>query len=882
MAILRREPAAVAARRRRPARRAPVRIPPAAVAPLAPLALAVVAALLLLVTYARPLTATVVVGAPDDLAATIGFNDRERNPAGIPYRWTDQESAFVFHAAGLAFPANRPLTVELDLAASRPPGAAPVHVAVSVNGSDAGTQVVGGQAVHGYPAGRGAAGPVDTAVTIRSDTFTPPGDKRVLGVAVLGPARLVQGAGAGPALPPAGAWLRWFGAVALAYLLGLAALRRAWRAGALGLGVALVMTAVALAARVAFWQYVHLALLALGAAALWVGRRDLLALARDAAALAHRRAGIRAPGLAAAGLAAAAIAQVVLTAGRGSPAVAVLYGLGLALVLVALAGHGAGPSLAWWDLQDLPALRGDAADPTAVRPAEWLALAGIVVLAAWARFAGLHDIPFGMWRDEARHGLEALHILQDPAYRPVYVPNISLPGLYPGVIALAFRVFGVGVTTLRGVTAAAGVLTVAALYGVARRLWGPRIAIAAAFLAAVGSWRVSIDRLAFDTAPTTLCTLLAFYCFLRAVLALRTGRRAWPFFALAGLCGALAAYGYYPGRFAAVVLALAVLVLIARHRLAFLRRALPGLALAVVVALLALAPLGAYAVEHPDLFFKRSDQVFILTPEYREGETAVEALERNIGKHLVMFNYRGEPNARHHMPGWPMLDAVTGVCFAAGVAIAIALALGGNFAAAFVLLWMATMLVPSIVSVDAPSAVRAQDAAPAAYLLAALGFVTCWRLLASGVSRPALRTAVMAAAGLALALAAAINLWIYFVRMPGDPRVLGKFYVGEARAGYAVAAARDRDPALVAYVPREYLADETLVFASAQAPLRELPVAGTALPSGPLLLIVPRDTERADFAAQVAAARRVATSAGLREIDGPPPPGGGPPTYVAF
>ncbi|HEX5501152.1 MAG TPA: hypothetical protein VFW96_00935, partial [Thermomicrobiales bacterium] len=233
MAILRRAPSAGAARRRRPARRASLRIPPATVATLAPLVLAGVAALLLLLTYARPLSATVVVGAPGDLAATIGFNDRERNPANVPYRWTDQESTLVFHAAGLAFPANRPLTVVLDLAASRPPRAAPVHVAVGVNGADAGAQVAGGQAVHRYPVGRGAAGPVDTAVTIRSDTFTPPGDKRVLGVAVLGPARLVEGAGGGLALPPAGAWLRWLGAVALAYLLGLAALRRAWRAASL-------------------------------------------------------------------------------------------------------------------------------------------------------------------------------------------------------------------------------------------------------------------------------------------------------------------------------------------------------------------------------------------------------------------------------------------------------------------------------------------------------------------------------------------------------------------------------------------------------------------------------------------------------------------------
>jgi hypothetical protein len=192
---------------------------------------------------------------------------------------------------------------------------------------------------------------------------------------------------------------------------------------------------------------------------------------------------------------------------------------------------------------------------------------------------------------------------------------------------------------------------------------------------------------------------------------------------------------------------------------------------------------------------------------------------------------------------------------------------------------------PSVVATDAPSAVRAQDAAPAAYLLAALGLVAPWRLwTGAGVPRAA-RRAARAAAGAALALALALNLWLYFLRLPGDPRVLGEFYVGETRAGYAIAAARARDPALIALLPPATLRDrnaaDVLRFAAGDAPLAELPAAG-ALPAGPLLLVVPRGEDRAAFARDLAAARGVAAAAGLREAAGEAPPGGDEPTYVIF
>jgi 4-amino-4-deoxy-L-arabinose transferase-like glycosyltransferase len=574
--------------------------------------------------------------------------------------------------------------------------------------------------------------------------------------------------------------------------------------------------------------------------------------------------------------------QILLTSNRLVPLALALGALGLIITVATIvtAARETGETARDTATEATNDERGQTT--TLVRRVELPLLGAILALAAAARFSNLGAIPFGMWRDEARHGLEALRILQDPGYHPVYIPNISLPGLYPALLALDFRLFGASLASLRGLTAGAGVLAVAALWVVARQLWGPRVALVAALLGAVGSWRVSIDRLAFDTAPTTLCTLAAFALFLVGVAQVRRGERGLLAFAGAGLFGGLAIYNYYPGRFALPVLAGAAIVLLLRERGGFVRRFLPGLALCAIVAALSMVPLGQYAVEQPDQFFKRTEQVFLLSDQYIEGRTKLEAVEQNIMRHVGMFNWRGEPNARHHAPSWPLLDAVTAFCFALGLTLVVIAGLRFSFPALFILGWLVALLAPSVVSVDAPSAVRAQDAAPAAYLLAAIGLVAIWERL-RGLDAPRLlRRAAPILCGAALVVAVGINLWLYFLRLPGDPRVLGKFqYVGETRAGLAIRAAREAEPTIVAYVPGQFLSVEALQFTAWGMPLRELPADPGALPQGPLIVVVPRGEER-DFDKDVAEVRRVAVAAGLREVEGERTPGGAEVTYVAF
>ena len=90
----------------------------------------------------------------------------------------------------------------------------------------------------------------------------------------------------------------------------------------------------------------------------------------------------------------------------------------------------------------LPALPAAEANPLSRRIVA-LALSAITLLALALRLAGLDALPLGMWRDEARHGLLALRILNDPSYRPVYVPNVAdIPALLFYLAAVPIQLFG--------------------------------------------------------------------------------------------------------------------------------------------------------------------------------------------------------------------------------------------------------------------------------------------------------------------------------------------------------------------------------------------------------------------------------------------------------
>jgi hypothetical protein len=351
-------------------------------------ALALFAALVLLAAQA-PLRYTIEVGLEEgygsDLPMLAQFHDPEFSPfAKANFRWTTGQS--LIHLPGVG---GRPLQVSVRLLGIDPSLAAQSPQALEIWDNGRLLSVVALRPTAGEtlsfllsPPADGSAGHV---VELRSATFTPPGDRRQIGV----PVEQVRVASLGGLAAPD--WrnlLAWLGAAALLWL----ALRR------LGLGprfaLALLLAAVLLASlaalldppRFAFGGTTALIACALG----WL--LAVLLCATPQALLAA------APGLVALGLAADAAGALAGTAVES----------GLRAAGAALLGAALALALAGWLRPALAQLYHQVAAPIPPAARRWLALFAVIVMIT---HYGGKIYPDAMWGDIGFHSNRYLEVL---------------------------------------------------------------------------------------------------------------------------------------------------------------------------------------------------------------------------------------------------------------------------------------------------------------------------------------------------------------------------------------------------------------------------------------------------------------------------------------
>ncbi|MEX1018011.1 MAG: PA14 domain-containing protein [Litorilinea sp.] len=410
-------------------------------------------------------------------------------------------------------------------------------------------------------------------------------------------------------------------------------------------------------------------------------------------------------------------------------------------------------------------------------------------LAAGLRIFQLDTLPFGTWYDEAANGLEALRVVNEPDFRPVYNAGVNASGHYLFLIVRFFDYFGVETHSIRLISALMGVGLVGAAFWLGKTLLGLPGGILFALLLAVARWSINFSRVGMYNISTPLLAVLAL---LFLLWGLRRGRlRDY------GLAGLAAGFGLT--FYSAYYLFLPVLGLVAGAGLIRQRAAWRSVALGIGVMALAgavvFAPTAKFALERSETYLGRVQTTSLWARTAPDARMA--ALAQNAAKHLRMFHVQGDPNGRHNLPGRPMLDPIAGALMLLGLVMC--LARPRRLYAWLLPVWLGTALLGGILSLDfeSPQSLRSIGALPPAYLLATLPLTAILQLArrhASGTESGGWSTGRLprVVAGLGVATLVIGVAWIdirtYFVVQARDFSAWNAFSTPETLAAQMLAS----------------------------------------------------------------------------------------------
>lgn len=416
---------------------------------------------------------------------------------------------------------------------------------------------------------------------------------------------------------------------------------------------------------------------------------------------------------------------------------------------------------------------------------EVIVLVLIVSVGAYFRYWKLLEIPYGIWFDEAREAMDGMAPFEGKPYSPLaYYAWSGTLSFNAYVLALCYKIFGFGLGTARGLVATTGVVTVVAIYLLGRMLIGRGPALVSAAMLACSGWHVNFSRFFMEPPLSVLLVVLCFYFLMRGL----RGRRLTDFL----LSGAMAGFGvmtYAPTRLLVVMLVVLFLHQCLSRR-KFLKTFWYAPLLIVLGGQLTSCPINVAAFTDSALFTARMKQTTVFKPG-KPREQAWKDIRTSTGKHLLMFNYKGDPNARHGISLSPKLDPLTGAFFALGIIVCVFR--WRRWESALLAFWLLIGLLAGILTLEweAPQSCRTQLVIPAAMLLAGVPFSVFWQQLKGLFGR----WRWVAFLAVVVPLLVWITVWnyrYYFVRMQRDQNVFEEF-VGRDTSIARYLASQDLD-----------------------------------------------------------------------------------------
>ncbi|MCC7362404.1 MAG: glycosyltransferase family 39 protein [Anaerolineales bacterium] len=433
----------------------------------------------------------------------------------------------------------------------------------------------------------------------------------------------------------------------------------------------------------------------------------------------------------------------------------------------------------------------------------WLCVL-VLLAAAWLRVWRLDSVPPG-WRDDevvettvhARLAATGLHLYfpQAEGHEP----------LYHYLSAAWIAAAGDSLFSVRLLSACLGLLSVAALYRLARRMFGGPTALLAAAGLALAFWGLMYARFKLRQVSAVAPMLLGFDCLWAALRPPQTGAPRKQAALWAGVWLAVALYTYFAARAVPAILAAFALYLCLFHRPLFIAR-WRALALAAAVAAALSAPLFLAIASTPG----GEARLGVV------GQPLVELLHgnglpaaKNAAVTLSMFAFTGDPEFLYNIPGRAVFGWGGALLFAAGVALALWRRREPRYA--FCLLWLVGGLAPAFVSVPAASLGHTIAAQPVVFLFPALAVAALAERIRSAAPSVALPRSLPAAlAALYLLTLAARDLPDYFVAWPALPQVRS-LYRAELHAAAAALRALPPGSALGLASPALHPADPLAV-----------------------------------------------------------------------
>jgi len=403
------------------------------------------------------------------------------------------------------------------------------------------------------------------------------------------------------------------------------------------------------------------------------------------------------------------------------------------------------------------------------RTSTWAMPAAIAAVTLLFRFYRLASVPIGLTYDEAFEGLDGYSLLSKPLHRwPLFFTgNYGREPLFVYLTAAVQALVGPGALSLHLLTAIIGTLLTPAMAWLAWEM-APSLGLnrrrLTLWAAATPLLLLAIQILSRYATRNLLLAPVEAFMFAALWRAWRTGGRVW--WAVSGVLAGLSFYTYIPVRLLPLVLVPMLVVAYTGYHCQFEKRRW-GLLLWLALAFLVAAPLLLYFVRNPSMFVFRVSQASIV----QKGPAAI--LRSALAVLGMAFVAGDTYNLHNNILGRPAFDAITTVWFLVGLSWSLWRCKRPGYL--FLIVWLLVMLLPAILSDNAPLFHRAVGALPPALLIVAIGLE---KAVSWGEKRlPRLRGGVVWVGWVSLALSLAITWQAFFGVWAADKAL---FYARDA------------------------------------------------------------------------------------------------------